>query len=1532
MARAKKSKSNVAELEGLADPRAPIDSVALLSACQAVLTRLETDLVERATSSPAVTRALEVRYQAEKAAERTAESFAGWTELLATQVAAAWVLSCVFVRTLEDRGLLKQARLAGPGAEDSQRQFFQLAPSLTERDYLLTVFREVAHYPAAASLFDTEHSPVWKLSPSSEAAKALLGLFRLPNAKTPAFRFGQASTRFLGDLYQDLSEDVRKRYALLQTPDFIESFILDRALEPAIARFGLDDTTLIDPTCGSGHFLLGAFDRLFDHRLRAEPGIDPRLAAVKALDCVYGADINPYAVAIARFRLTLSFLDKAGYAKLADAPAIPLHLAVGDSLRINPQHPQTELWHQDGVTSAGWLGEVFTLEDDKAAKEVLFRQYAAVVGNPPYITEKDSARREQYRALYPRTAFRTFSLAAPFCERFFQLARARGFVGQITANSFMKREFGKRMIEEYLPTINLTLVVNTAGAFIPGHGTPTVLLFGTSEKPIDRGVAAVLSKRGEPSTPSIPAKGQVWVSIVEHCDDPGFENDFISTARIDRGKLSKHPWSLGGGAAVELMEFLEARAQHRVGDVVEQPIGRAARLGADEVFIVPVHVSRNLNLPSTWLREVAIGEAVRDWTVGELETAVFPYDATRSLCAFSPDDPGSEIALRYLWRWKPILASRVTFQGGMSDAGLHWYEYMQYTASANLSPLSIVFAEVATHNHFVLDLGGRLFKQSAPVIKFKEGVDENDYLSLLTYLNSSTACFYLRQVAHQKQMMGADSIRHSDPTTVTFAFNGGSISLVPLPPWTSNDREELASAARDMQRLALEFVRLGPRHALKDFSAVASDDLVTKLKTDQELTLHKMVGLQEWMDWRIYKMFGLPIPDAAVGQPTGTRPGLRAFEVRQHESGRLITIDNYETGSEADASAIDSAVSHRLICIKEQELVAELEQSQFKRRWIGRQGKFNKSETGFEQDLRVASELEALVLLEKQLRDAGSPVAANSLKLPPRLSPSQQPDERTAVKDLLHANSVPFLAAELFTSDGYEKHLGWRAAWQFQRRLDSGEKVEVPVPETYEPRDYRKSQYQSLRGKYDVPTERFISYPYCESDNDGEPVYGWAGWDFLQRATALWSLYVQRRDNEGWTADRLIPMLVGLHELIPWVKQWHNEPSEEYGGLRMGENFSDVLEGECRRHSLTLDNLLEWRPPQRSRGGKTSSGRATKVKRESKEVREEEDAARVEREREDGDRGISRGDKQSATKRRTRGIRSPRNSTPCDAWVGQVEARLATWLREQGAKFHDHGDRSYVTTIEDNVLAISAETRKDLDGGSGNELGTEDRPGKVLAPWSSSALAINFFEHWRHRDAKPMVRALGSSGLFPVVRFEAQFSTGLRGGRANLDVVLEDDAGRRIAIESKFLEPYRGSSNGSEAPIFSAAYFADPRLWNGIPDLHDLAKALVDGSKEFTRLDAPQLIKHILALRHASKPFELVHLWYRPDADLPEVTVIEQEIAAFRAVTDRDDVRFRAMTYQELFARLCIEAPEQVEYLAYLRNRYFTISTTPENQ
>ena len=46
-----------------------------------------------------------------------------------------------------------------------------------------------------------------------------------------------------------------------------------------------------------------------------------------------------------------------------------------------------------------------------------------------------------------------YSLAVPFLERIVSLAVEGGFTGQITANSFMKRDFGKKLIEEFFPEV-----------------------------------------------------------------------------------------------------------------------------------------------------------------------------------------------------------------------------------------------------------------------------------------------------------------------------------------------------------------------------------------------------------------------------------------------------------------------------------------------------------------------------------------------------------------------------------------------------------------------------------------------------------------------------------------------------------------------------------------------------------------------------------------------------------------------------------------------------------------------------------------------------------------------------------------------------------------------------------------------------------------------------------------------------------------------------------------------------------------------
>ena len=65
------------------------------------------------------------------------------------------------------------------------------------------------------------------------------------------------------------------------------------------------------------------------------------------------------------------------------------------------------------------------------------------------------------------------------------------------------------------------------------------------------------------------------------------------------------------------------------------------------------------------------------------------------------------------------------------------------------------------------------------------------------------------------------------------------------------------------------------------------------------------------------------------------------------------------------------------------------------------------------------------------------------------------------------------------------------------RTLKKQQVGEIPVPPKYDTKDFVSTTFWRLRGKLDVPKERFITYPHCNRDADRTPVIGWAGWDHL---------------------------------------------------------------------------------------------------------------------------------------------------------------------------------------------------------------------------------------------------------------------------------------------------------------------------------------------------------------------------------------------------------------------------------------------------
>ena len=586
-----------------------------------VVLDLEDDLRQRVAKNGDVDAAWRAEHHAAVERGRTAAAWSAWRDDRITQVAVSWVLTTVFVRFCEDNALLAPVWISGPGARhqealDARDDYFRAHPEDTDREWLQRAVDHLKKVKATAALVD-EHAPLHLVSPSGDAATTLLEFWWRRDedgALVHDLRAPALDTRFLGDLYQDLSDHAKSTYALLQTPVFVEEFILDRTLEPALDDRPLDGFRMIDPTCGSGHFLLGAFQRLLDRWDRQAPAMETRERVQKALDAVNGVDINAFAVAIARFRLTVEALRASGETSLERAPGFTLHLATGDSLLHGPgQQSIDELMDVSGFA--------YEYEDLPVLQELLKAgRYDAVVGNPPYITVKDKVLNQAYRDLY-KSCKGTYALTVPFMERFFGLAKtdannqSAGWVGQITSNSFMKREFGSKIIEDFLVRKDLRLVADTSGAYIPGHGTPTVILVGRNQRPVGETVRAVLGVRGEPGRPEVAEKGLVWRSIVEHVDEPGWDGEWISVVDSRRSNFGRHPWSLSGGGADQVSQLLDYAAQVLLECRVDA-IGFGAVTREDSAYMVGEVPLRHHKIPTGQQKVIVEGDSTRDWIRG----------------------------------------------------------------------------------------------------------------------------------------------------------------------------------------------------------------------------------------------------------------------------------------------------------------------------------------------------------------------------------------------------------------------------------------------------------------------------------------------------------------------------------------------------------------------------------------------------------------------------------------------------------------------------------------------------------------------------------------------------------------------------------------------------------------------------------------------------------------------------------------------------------------------------------------------------
>jgi hypothetical protein len=574
---------------------------------------------------------------------------------------------------------------------------------------------------------------------------------------------------------------------------------------------------------------------------------------------------------------------------------------------------------------------------------------------------------------------------------------------------------------------------------------------------------------------------------------------------------------------------------------------------------------------------------VRDFTIEDSDVFICALERTGAFV-----EP-SRAQSAFWWPFRSGLREQLYFGQTPEARGLRWFDPVIYFGKRHANNYAIPFPFVATHVNFAFDRRGSVYNKSARPVRLPGGASEEQYLDLLGVLNSSVACFWLKQVSYPKggDPVGQDGARVSaESWSDRYEFTGTKLQEFPLPSCFPRDR------ARHLDVLAQRAALNLPVEVLRGEVSRVS---LAQARETWHACRAQMVFEQEELDWEVYRLYGLIDEDLTCsgGGLEHLELGQRAFEIalaRRVADGSEDTAWFERHGStpitEIPAEWPDeykALMEKRLDLVTSDPSIGLLERPEYKRRWQSATWDdllpdallsfiLDKLETPeLWSDVSGPAVLSVAQLADRVRGDADLVEAVRMLR------GAVEVDLTKELGKLLAEKTVPHLAALRHKDSGLRKRAEWESVWDLQRREDAGERVQIPVPPKYQPVDFKKTWYWQARGKLDVPKERFISYPGAGRAGDASLVVGWAGWDHLEQARALARLIMDRTTAEGWDDVRLLPLLAGLVELEPWLHQWHDDPDPLFGGSPAGF-MTGFIDDQLAALGKTRDDCKAWRP------------------------------------------------------------------------------------------------------------------------------------------------------------------------------------------------------------------------------------------------------------------------------------------------------------------------------------------------------------------
>ena len=526
---------------------------------------------------------------------------------------------------------------------------------------------------------------------------------------------------------QTYSEEHRKVLGAHYTPDSVVDYIVRRTLEPLLrSRERLAKLRIIDPACGSGLFLLKAYEILADTWQKTFGIFGPKDAKYILENCLFGIDIDERSISAAQKHL----LAKASFSE-HDCINNNKNIVVGDALLLRSTSTFLPMGSQ-GLEDA-LFGSIFSKHS-----------FDCVIGNPPYVRIQNTPieKRGRYILSYT-TAGGRFDIAALFLELSEYLLNECGRLGFIVSNKILSTSGAKR-IRLFLPRhFNIEEIVDLADTKLFNAAVlPMILIAGRADKNKNRIAYSSLSQVHNGIAGTLKLQTEDLLQILDETEIP-FEANVSVAGRVfqvqrfyvDPPSSQAKVWTFHNERQYGLLLKVRRNSGCTVGNLAKK-ISVGLKTTADEVFIKP--------MTRGFVREKALESdlvfpLIESHNIGRWH---YSWDPERDLFVLYPhiEKNGKvvPVELDNYPRIKEYLEanrSRLESRTYLAESGRRWYEIWVHQCPSDFRGRKIITPDISCCNRFALDDKGLYVNGTCFYIILTDEADLS-YYSILGLLNS----------------------------------------------------------------------------------------------------------------------------------------------------------------------------------------------------------------------------------------------------------------------------------------------------------------------------------------------------------------------------------------------------------------------------------------------------------------------------------------------------------------------------------------------------------------------------------------------------------------------------------------------------------------------------------------------------------------------------------------------------------------------------------------------------------------------------